>query len=104
MRDTGCLNPALDFFVGAAEIVILFFTVTTTAVAIPPLSAPRGVYDHLVAIYSTVVLSTVLGALLYFVIRRRWIISAIQLLIVLAAIASIVMLHHARISSGLTGY
>jgi hypothetical protein len=61
-------------------------------------------YGHVVEIYSTVVLVTVLGALLYFVIRRRWIISAIQLLIVLAAIASIVILHRAEISGGLAGY
>jgi len=100
----GCLNPVVDFFIGAAEIVILFITVTTAAVAIPPDSAPKSAYDHVVEIYSMVVLITVLTAQLYCLIRRRWVISIIQLFITLAAIASIIILHRTRIYGGLTGY
>src|SRR5215469_4033437 len=100
----GRLNPAVDFFIGAAEVAILFITATTAAVAIPPASAPKSAYDHVVEIYSAVVLTTVLSAQLYCLIRRRWVISVIQLFITLAAIASIIILHRTRISGGLTGY
>jgi hypothetical protein len=93
-----------DVLTGAVELLALFVTVTTTAVALPPGTAPMSRYQHVVSIYSTVVTVTVLAALVAFVSRRRWAAAAIQVLVVLATGASVLFLHHTRLSGGLTGY
>lgn len=100
----GCQRLALDVIIGAAEIAIVWIAVTNAVIALPPAGAPLGRYQHVVSLYTVTVMTAVLVALGLFAIRRRWIAAAIQMLVVLAALASVIFLHHHRISGGLTGY
>ncbi len=93
-----------DIVTGALESLVLFVTVTTTAIAIPPASAPLSRYQHVVSVSSAVAAATVLAVLGTFVARRRWAATAIQVAVVLAAGASILFLHRTRLSGGLVGY
>jgi len=49
-------------------------------------------------------MTAVLAALGILVIGRRWVAAAIQMLTALAALASVIFLHHHRTSGGSTGY
>jgi ABC-type xylose transport system permease subunit len=100
----GCYGAMIDLVVGGLEILIVAIAVVYTIAANPPDTAPQSEYNHLVSVYTGVVMTAVLGALLCYIVRRRWIASALQMIVVVLAIASIVFLHHRRVSGGLTGY
>jgi len=94
----------LDTIAGIAELATLFITVASTAVALPPAGAPRARYQHIVNLYSTAVLVTVVATLVFFLVRRRWVAVVIQALVVVIAAASVVLLHKVRLTGGgLTG-
>jgi hypothetical protein len=95
---------AVDLLIGVVEIVILLVTATRTAVALPPAGAPASQYNHVVGLYSDVVIATVTSALLTYVLRRRWLASVLQALIVLAALATVLALNGNRVAGGLTGF
>jgi hypothetical protein len=93
-----------DLLVGGLEILIVAVTVAYTALANPPDSAPQNTYHHVVTVYAAVIMVTVISALLFYVLRGRWIAVALQMIVVALAIASVVFMYHTRISGGLTGY
>jgi hypothetical protein len=100
----GCHAAVADLLLGGLEVLIVAVTVAYTAVASPPDSAPQGTYHHVVTVYAAVIMVTVVSALLFYVLRGRWIASALQMIVVALAIASVVVMFHTRISGGLTGY
>ena len=95
---------AVDVLMFILEAVILGVSATSLAVAIPPSTAPASTYRHVVMLFSVVVLATVAVAQLLFLLRRRWGATAIQAVLTMGALASVVHLHDVRISGGLTGY
>lgn len=100
----GCHAAVADLLVGGLEVLIVAVTLASTAVASPPDSAPASTYHHVVTVYAAVIMVTVISALLCYVLRGRWIASALQMIVVALAIASVVFMYHTRISGGLTGY
>jgi glucan phosphoethanolaminetransferase (alkaline phosphatase superfamily) len=104
MPETSKTRWVVDLLIGVFEIAILLITATTTAVAIPPASAPAAEYDHVVNLYSWVVMATMMTALLCYLVRRRWIAVFVQMLLVAAGAASVIALHSTRVAGGLTGY
>ena len=93
-----------DILVGALELITLFITIVSTAVAMPPADAPSSRYEDLISVYTDITLPVVSCALIYYLVRRRWIALLAQLVVVIAALISIVLLHKVRVSGGLTGY
>jgi 1,4-dihydroxy-2-naphthoate octaprenyltransferase len=100
----GCYAALTDLLVGGLEVLVVAMTAIYTGLGAPPDSAPRSEYNHVVNIYTGVIMGTIMIALIFYVLRRRWIASALQLIVVALAIASVVFLHHTRVSGGLTGY
>src|ERR1017187_9214013 len=93
----GCHAALLDLTVGGFEVLVVAMTAVYTVLGAPPDSAPRSEYNHVVNIYTGVIMGTVMIVLLFYILRRRWIASALQLIVVALAIGSVVFLHRTRI-------
>jgi hypothetical protein len=62
----------LDLTVGGFEVLVVAMTAVYTVLGAPPDSAPRSEYNHVVNIYTGVIMGTVMIVLLFYILRRRW--------------------------------